>query len=442
MTDEIPQAALVAALDRLNRWADSGDLLAETGLAAKQILEDATRHLKEQCLGEVREALRSLPRFGDGIHHQDAKLIDLDAALATFTDQSSKPQRCRNCGRSPGQLHSDGCVIAPDLPVLPEHCHKPDCESSTECAERSDDWLGRTLDRAHQSVEERPEYLKPARYRSGRVECDNCLKEKPDVRWVGGEEGAYVCADCIAESSESSTESYGKDGSELRSADKPSITESSTDQVGERQRRIEVLADRVMKQLRPADAEWDMGEGHSQPINWPEVIGQVLHYAEEEGGASPSETADEFLRRAQRLEEAAAFIRAGVLDSPTPSETPPEQSRFTKEQVREKLADLASDYRLASELGGDEGSLNTVADEIDQFADAAFGDTQPEHPEQTGRAVSGSELDEKGVNQNGVQMCECRRYGPPHAYEPGESCTPNGPVIPKSAQSPKTGGEG
>jgi hypothetical protein len=42
-------------------------------------------------------------------------------------------------------------------------------------------------------------------------------------------------------------------------------------------------------------------------------------------------------------------------------------------------------------------------------------------------------LNARGVNEHGVQMCECKRYGPPHAYEPGEWCTPNGPVIPKSA---------
>jgi hypothetical protein len=29
-----------------------------------------------------------------------------------------------------------------------------------------------------------------------------------------------------------------------------------------------------------------------------------------------------------------------------------------------------------------------------------------------------------GVNEHGVLMCECKPFGPPHAYEPGEWCSP------------------
>lgn len=32
---------------------------------------------------------------------------------------------------------------------------------------------------------------------------------------------------------------------------------------------------------------------------------------------------------------------------------------------------------------------------------------------------------ETGTNEFGVAMCKCRRYGPPHAWEPGESCSPS-----------------
>lgn len=42
---------------------------------------------------------------------------------------------------------------------------------------------------------------------------------------------------------------------------------------------------------------------------------------------------------------------------------------------------------------------------------------------------------EQGINENGVQMCECKRYGPPHAWEPGESCSPER-VIPAASKPP------
>lgn len=32
-------------------------------------------------------------------------------------------------------------------------------------------------------------------------------------------------------------------------------------------------------------------------------------------------------------------------------------------------------------------------------------------------------LDENGVNEFGVAMCCCRRFGRPHAWEPGETCS-------------------
>lgn len=34
------------------------------------------------------------------------------------------------------------------------------------------------------------------------------------------------------------------------------------------------------------------------------------------------------------------------------------------------------------------------------------------------------ELDAEGRNKNGVLMCECKPYAGPHAYEPGEWCSP------------------
>lgn len=33
-------------------------------------------------------------------------------------------------------------------------------------------------------------------------------------------------------------------------------------------------------------------------------------------------------------------------------------------------------------------------------------------------------LDANGVNEHGVQMCDCKRNGPIHAWEPGEWCGP------------------
>lgn len=30
-----------------------------------------------------------------------------------------------------------------------------------------------------------------------------------------------------------------------------------------------------------------------------------------------------------------------------------------------------------------------------------------------------------GTNEHGVTMCKCRPFGPVHAWEPGESCSPN-----------------
>ena len=33
-------------------------------------------------------------------------------------------------------------------------------------------------------------------------------------------------------------------------------------------------------------------------------------------------------------------------------------------------------------------------------------------------------LSADGCNEHGVAMCECKPYGPVHAYEPGEWCSP------------------
>jgi hypothetical protein len=48
---------------------------------------------------------------------------------------------------------------------------------------------------------------------------------------------------------------------------------------GCRQARIERLTERVMQRFLPSDAVWDVGGGRPA-INWPEVVGQILHYAD------------------------------------------------------------------------------------------------------------------------------------------------------------------
>lgn len=42
-----------------------------------------------------------------------------------------------------------------------------------------------------------------------------------------------------------------------------------------------------------------------------------------------------------------------------------------------------------------------------------------------------------GTNAHGVAMCVCKRFGPPHAWEPGEACSPTRAV----PQPAKTSGE-
>jgi hypothetical protein len=42
-------------------------------------------------------------------------------------------------------------------------------------------------------------------------------------------------------------------------------------------------------------------------------------------------------------------------------------------------------------------------------------------------------MDAKGYNEHGVLMCECKPFGPAHAYEPGEWCSPQH-VMPLEAQ--------
>jgi hypothetical protein len=44
-------------------------------------------------------------------------------------------------------------------------------------------------------------------------------------------------------------------------------------------------------------------------------------------------------------------------------------------------------------------------------------------------------MDAKGYNEHSVLMCECKPFGPAHAYEPGESCSPTH-VMPLEAQKP------
>ena len=74
--------------------------------------EDVARLEQER----IREALEKLPRYGDGVHHQDAWLIDLNGARALL--QEEIPEVCQGCGQE-----KTGCVpVGQDL-----FC--PDCRA-------------------------------------------------------------------------------------------------------------------------------------------------------------------------------------------------------------------------------------------------------------------------------------------------------------------------
>jgi hypothetical protein len=40
-------------------------------------------------------------------------------------------------------------------------------------------------------------------------------------------------------------------------------------------------------------------------------------------------------------------------------------------------------------------------------------------------------LDGNGINEFGVAMCECKPFGPIHAWEPGEWCSPERVIPPR-----------
>jgi hypothetical protein len=55
-------------------------------------------------------------------------------------------------------------------------------------------------------------------------------------------------------------------------------------------------------------------------------------------------------------------------------------------------------------------------------------------------------VDAKGYNGFGVKMCDCKPYGRPHPYEPGEWCSPNWvqpqPTDPNSTEPMASGAAG
>jgi hypothetical protein len=80
----------------------------------------------------------------------------------------------------------------------------------------------------------------------------------------------------------------------------------------------------------------------------------------------------------------AANLIAAALATPTPSETPPEQSRFTKEQVREKLRARETGAMVAGKLGDGRGEPSEMdriiaTEVVDLLAIEIFAGTGPEH---------------------------------------------------------------
>lgn len=123
-----------------------------------------------------------------------------------------------------------------------------------------------------------------------------------------------------------------------------------------------------------------------------------------------------------------------------PSEDPEERA----EHVREAIAEArdALDHALPS-TGKEETNpeIERLADEAIRFAHDKMFDPDSADPSAMNAATEaalgclpskGEELDEKGVNKHGVAMCECGNK-PAHAWEPGESCSPER-VIPSGSK--------
>jgi hypothetical protein len=129
---------------------------------------------------------------------------------------------------------------------------------------------------------------------------------------------------------------------------------------------------------------------------------------------SGSEETDNTLRIITRIEDGRRYTFFVSFD---PSSVSEEGLRLLRETRPERTAYLpaGADKMPQPESGsGEEGEATFVVD--------------------------GKRLDARGVNEHGVAMCQCKPFGPVHAWEPGEWCSSER-VVPKPPTQPLRGSE-